>query len=761
MDSSAFNSWKLVSLSPLPGWALALLGLAVVLGVVLAGLGVRQEPLARRRWALWGLRACAGVCALFVLLEPGLRRVQIARVKSRVAVLVDRSASMGFPATTGGPTRTASVADALEGLKGAMEALHEQTAFELQGFDPELSPTSLEALRREPPRAPRTDLVSALRAVKASDTGARRLSGVLLFSDGADNAELAQGFTERARRVADELGVPVSTVAVGTSALKDLAVEAVKVDDFAFVRAPVTAEVEVRGRGFAGVTVPVVLRCEGQVIATHTVQFEREDETKSLKFTFTPDQTGRFVYTVGAPVFPDEIVTQNNQQSFSLKVIRDRMRVLLVSGRPSWDERFLRGLLKQDANVELISFYILRNTTDDTGVADQNSELSLIPFPHEEIFRTKLHTFDVVIIMNFDNADRGVSLMAYQRDIKDYVLNGGALVYVGGDRSFGDSASTLSPFADVLPLEAAGPAALEPFRARLTADGQRHPITALATGTQSTQAAWEALPPIPGMNVTRARPGATVLLDHPFNTNDGHSTPLLAVWEQGRGRALALTTDGTWAWAFTSHAAGDQGRAWERFWSNALRWLIRDPDLTTLSVTAEPPSVEPGHPVVIAVQARQADYQPAAGASVTVELKNTDDGHVIATQVAQAGPDGVARVEFAPPPPGAYKATGRASLSDKALGESSDAVAVRAVGPELADARVDAALLQALAHAGGGAFFKSPKDVALGELPLKEPAPVEVGRSRDEPVWDRWYWLTLLVAVVGAEWALRRRFGYV
>ncbi len=85
---------------------------------------------------------------------------------------------------------------------------------------------------------------------------------------------------------------------------------------------------------------------------------------------------------------------------------------------------------------------------------------------------------------------------------------------------------------------------------------------------------------------------------------------------------------------------------------------------------------------------------------------------------------------------------------------------MRSVGPELADARVNSQLLEDIAHATGGTFFDSPS-FSLSDVPLREPPMVEVGRSRDEPVWDRWYWLTLLVVILGGEWAVRRRFGYV
>lgn len=757
----SFDTWKVVSLSPHPLPVLLVLVLAVIAGVVLACWGVRREVSRSRRWTLWTLRVLAGLLALFFLLEPALRRLQVARVKNRVAILVDRSASMSFPVEPHGESRNDAVANAIEKLAPQIDALKERYAFEIDAFDPELGATSIEALRSSPPRSNRSDLFAAVRALKAGDTGGnRKLAGVILFSDGADNADLSSGLSGRPKQVLEQLGVPVSTVSVGREGLTDLSIDAVRVDDFAFVRNSISADVEVHGRGFADQAVQVVLKREGQVVTTAIANFTTNDETQTVKFTFTPDQTGRFVYTVSVPVYPDEVVTANNTRSFALKVIRDRVRVLLVAGRPTWDERFLRGVLRADANVELISFYILRNGSDNSGTMDDRRELSLIPFPREEIFQTKIDTFDVIVVLNFGHEESGVSLQPFQQDIERYVKNGGAFAYLGGDRSFGEAASSTNPFANVMPVMSAGNGSTENFSAVLTAAGRSHPITALGAGSIGNDAAWAALPPLPGMNLTRAKNGSTVLLANPALQVDGQPAPLLTIAEIGRGRSLTLATDASWYWAFPSHARGASNRMYERFWSNAIRWLVRDPDLTTLSVTADPSSVEPGRPVGVAVIARQADYQPAPQAKVTVELIDANDGRIVGTQTVEAGADGTLRVEFPPPEPGAYKVVGRATKDDKPLGEASDAVAVRAVGPELADARVNGPLLEEIARATGGAFFDSP-GFSLSDVPLKEPPLVEVGRAKDQPLWDRWYWLTALVIVAGLEWAVRRRFGYV
>jgi uncharacterized membrane protein len=760
MNSQPFNAWKLVSLSPLPTWGLVLLGVGLVLGIALAAWGVRREPSRGRKVLLWVLRVGAGVAALFFLLEPGIRHLQVARMKNRVAVLVDRSASMSFPGEPGGPPRSAQVADFLERAEPALAALQDRFTVEVYGFDPELAPLAPQALRSEPPRAGTTDLLAALRAAGAGSQGARKLSGVLLFSDGADNAELAAGVVGRARAALADLGVPVSTFLVGQEALKDLAVEGLKVDDFAFVRNSLTVEVEIHARGFSGKDVPVVLSQEGKTVASKSVRFQSADDVQPVSFTFTPDQTGRFVYTVTVPTFPDEAVSENNTRSFTLKVIRDRVRVLLVVGRPTWDERYLRGLLRQDANVDLVSFYILRTMADDPGVVSQERELSLIPFPMEEIFDTKLSTFDVVIFQNFGHADPSLSITEFERNLERYVFNGGAFVMIGGDSVLGEGRATMPTLMEALPVEAAGRANVEPFKARVTPEGLRHPVTALGSGASSTEAAWAELPPIPGINSTRARPGATVLLDHPYHTVGGKNAPLVAVWDYGRGRALTLATDASWYWAFTSHREGSPNRTYDRFWSNALRWLVRDPDLTTLKVTADPPSVEPGRPVGVVVSARMADYQPAQDAQVRVELFSVATQKPVAVQTGTTGPDGVVRLEFAPPAPGPYKLLGSAKKGEADLGQGEDAVAVRAVGPELSDASVRPRLMEQIAKVTGGKAFRLPQD-GLPDVPLLDPPVVEVGRAKDMPLWDRWYYLVALVVLLGTEWFARRRFGYV
>ncbi len=768
MSEAGFNAWRLASLSPWPRWVLALLLLAGVAAILLAWRGLRAEPRRGRRAALLALRTASALLALFALVEPAVRLLQTARVKNRLAVLVDSSRSMGFPVEPGAPSRAAAASAFLRAHRGELERLGDRVSLEWHTFDRDVSPADPTALAHEvPARGSRTDLVGALAAVAAGGGAGRRLAGAVVISDGADNTALAEGLSTQARAELRSLGVPITTVAVGSGAPRDLAVERVAVDDFAFVRNTVTVEVGLAARGFGSEEVPVVLRREGAVVARATVRLEPGRERYTVPLSFAPDTTGTFVFTVAAPVFPGEAVAENNARSFVLRVIRDRVRVLLVAGRPSWDERFLRGLLKQDPNVDLVSFFILRTSADLPGPQE---ELSLIPFPVAEIFGTQLRTFDAVLFVNFAYQPyRSLDIERFLPALRDYVRNGGAFAMLGGEQSFGEGHYGQTALADVLPVEALDGLGIaeQPLQPRLTAEGRRHPLTSLVAGDGANQASWAALPALPDLNRTRALPpssGAHVLLEAPGALLNGAPAPVVAVREVGSGRTLAVTTDSSWFWGFVAAEEGGAARAYQRFWNNALRWLVRDPSLTPVQVEPDRPAVEPGEAVGLSISVRASDYGPGAGAPVSADLVS-EEGRVVAHAEGVTGPDGTAHLEALPPGPGAYKVVAVARprcaagpCPDAPAERATGAVAVRSSGPEDADAAPRPELLRAVAEATGGAF--STADRGLPEVRLRDPDVVEVGRRKDVPIWDRAWVLAALVCTLGGEWILRRRWGY-
>jgi uncharacterized membrane protein len=735
----------------LPAWALALAATALAAAVWFSFRGFRGEPSRGRRALLLGFRVLAGLLLLSLLFEPGLELRAESRVRARVALLFDTSKSMKFPASPGGASRAEELQHWAKAHAEDLSKLASRFQLDFYGFDKELQPLDLSRLPSDP-QGPSTDLLGAVTGAAANGTGGRPLAGVFIASDGSDNTDLGSGVPAAAVQELRKLDAPLFALPIGASAAKDLAIEKIAVDDFAFVRNMVTVDVTVTARGFPSTDVPITLTRDGQPVAQNLVHLSGDPARGDVKLSFVPDRTGKFAFTVKAPVFEGEAITQNNQKSFVLKVIRDRVRVLLVVGRPSWDVRFLRQLLKRDPNVDLISFFILRTPGDDPH--STQDELSLIPFPTQEIFQEQLKTFDLVIFQNFNH--RPYHMSQYLDGIAQYVRDGGAFAMIGGDQSFsaGDYAGT--PIEEILPVSLLpqGPTTVDetPAKLILTDAGLRHPVTELSS---TAAASWAKLPELPGLNTTGPlKSGGQTLLE----SNQGR--PVLVVGEAGRGRVMALLTDSSWYWSFVAAGESQGPRAYETFWHSAIRWLVRDPALTPMSVVSERPSFEPGVDVpALDVQVRGSDYQPVAGAHLSVQVTSAEDPVPHPMGTAVAGPDGSARVALPPLAAGAYKVAVTARRADgTTVGEADDAFVVAPATRELTEAAPRPDLLQALAQATKGKLVDANEN--LTELPWRDPSLVEVGQRTSKPLWDNWKVLVLLCLLAGAEWTLRRRWGY-
>lgn len=762
LDAPIYNDWQLVSLSPFPAWALFALAVLLCGAIALGVRGLVHEPRRARRTALIGLR-CLSACCLFALfLEPGLRLMQTTRAKNRVAVLIDRSASMALPsADQDGETRFEQAAALARDSRAFLDELSQNFIVELFTFGDTLDPLgSLEALDAATPGAEASDLLGALEQAARGKgaTSARKFSGAILLTDGADNRRLGKTLDARARELIEELGAPISTILVGKSATRDVSVDRVAVDDFAFVRNSLTITAFIRAPGFAGARLPVLLKVDGHPLTSRLLTVTEGDGPMAVDFTFAPDRTGHFAYTVEVPLQEDEAIVTNNELSFPLKVIRDRVRALHVAGRPSWDMRFLRGLLKDDPNIDLVSSYILRDLTDDPKTVS-DAELSLIPFPMREIFHEQIHTFDVIFIQNFAHEERAYSMSQYLDSIADYVRGGGALVMLGGENGFGEGHYERTVLQSILPVTPTGePPLSDSFQARLTPQGRHHPVTRIAPTDEASDAIWRALPQIGGAHVTRAKPGAQVILDHPFAGDGKENLPVVVLGEAGAGRVMAVLSDGTWQWAFTADEAFTNARFYERFWARAIRWLIRDPELTPVKLTLDKSALRPGEKLAVQVEVRRGDYTPASGAEIEIEIEDARDGVVVAISRAAAGPEGILRREIEIDRPGPYKIRARGSENGAVLGEDQSALAVHAVGPEHADTEVRPSLLKEIASLTHGRFEENPS--RLTDAPLIDPEVVEVGHRRDEPLGHQVILLAMLAALCAAEWVLRRRWGY-
>ena len=753
-------SWLVGGWQPGPGrleWGAshAELGLAVVAGLLLLLLSWLTARGVRTR-ALQVLLLVPVVAALvWALARPSWVQRGGSWEEGRVVVLVDDSRSMAVREG--------------DGLRGdALPVLMEQLArpdAERFRFGAGLAPGDVLGFD-----AADTDLGLALRSLSERYAG-ERLAGLVVVTDGLDRGAWRKAWLAGESLELPELPGPLTLYGVGKAeALVDLSVASVSSGGFAFIRTPLELRARIQGAGFAGRTVPVTLTRGGSLAARQQLELDAQGAGEVV-FRVTPTEVGRHAYHVEVPTDPDDAVPGNNGQTVVVRVVRDRMRVLQVCGSPSMDQKFLRRFLKQDPAVDLVSFFILR-THDDMRAGYDDDELALIPFPYTQLFTDDLDSFDLVIFQNFDYDPyfgwRGGDLL---ENLADWVKAGGAFVMVGGDRSFDLGLYGGTAMEDVLPVVLGVPeqeaVSLEPFQPQLTAAGRMHPATALASDPERSQALWNELAPLDGLNASRgAAQGATVLLRHPsLVAVDGLGLPVVAVRTVGAGRSMALTADSSWRWAFAEAGKGRGNQAYLRFWKHAMRWLVGDPDAQRVTVNTSRENYGIGEEIRAVIRVRDPAFQPQAGVTVRGRVVVPSlSGQLEAEQLDEQGrfqleTDASGRVELLLPAsiPGAWHLDVQALGADgRPFFGGGTVFAVTEREPELEEVLPDFAFLEALAEATGGAFHP-PGEFAP---PLEDPdSRRRIEEVHQVPLWD----VPLVALLVGlfasASWYLRRRGG--
>ena len=666
----------------------------------------------------------------------------------------------------GGATRAARAAALVSASAATFTHWRDEHILDFYTFSDSLSPTA-ESILRTParPRGDATQLREALEQIQGR-YDSHDLGGVVVVSDGTPTGRFADGVDDGASRdFLAAYGTPVHTLWAGRPGLHDLAVARILTDEFAFVRTAVKIEAVIRATGLGEMDIPVTLRRDGTALRSRTIRIGGAIPEARVVFEIVPERIGKSVYDVSVPILPEESVRENNVRAFVMRVIRDKIRVLQVAGRPSWDERSLRAFFKSDPNVDLISFFILKEPEDIQYVP--NHELSLIPFPTQELFEQELGSFDAIVFMDFEV--QRYQMRAYLENIRAYVQNGGSMAMIGGSQAFSSGDLSGTPIAEALPVELLPKTSpperlisLDEFRPRPTAEGMLHPITQLRFDRRDNEARWAGLPPLEGVNlIVGAKPRSTVIIEHPsLKGKSSKALPVLVTGEYGKGRSLALLTDASWRWGFVAAGQSDDGRAYNKFWENAIRWLIRDPDLEHLHVESDQAEYPATRGPRLQVRLKDQDYRPAPGAEVVLVLQRTGPRPTpIQTTKLKTDDGGEAILEVSPLAPGAYRAAVQAKLGDREVtAEDVFLVSPDRLELEHPEARED--ILRGIAGATGGVYL-GPAGSLPHDLPLTPPRVVRVDQKRDVELWSRPYLFALALILLGAEWALRRRRGFL
>ena len=665
----------------------------------LAGVGA-LAALARARTAPLGalLRVLALATLLGFLAGPTLRRAEGTRMPDVLLVLTDESASMAL-----------AERDALAGA--ATRALTERA--EAAGLTVRRA-----SLRGEAETALAPALTDALGSVPRA-----RLGGVVLVTDGQ--------LTDVPEPGALGLSVPLHVLLAGDpTAQRDRRVTLVTEPAYGVVGESVEVTFRVDDEQ-ADRPVPVTLAVGGEPALTTAVD-AGADVTLRVPLT-TPGET---ILEIVAPPAEgaEELSLANNRAALRLRAVRDRLRVLLVSGEPHPGERVWRNILKSDPAVDLVHFTILR--PQDKFTFASGDELNLIAFPHEELFLDRLGDFDVVIFDRY--TERGV-LQSYEFErVARYVEAGGALLVASGPEFWGRRGlAAQRNFSPVLPALPTAAAIEEPFTPQLTAAGRRHPVT--ATLDAEGWGRWLRVVP------TQARSGVSVM-----ETPDG--APLLVLDRVGEGRVAMFNSDHVWLWARGFDGGGPHRELLRRL----TNWLMAEPALEEEQLRGRI-----GRDGELIVERRTLEEAPGPvvvetpdGGTTSLPLTREADGLFAARA---PGADGLLRLR-------ARTADGRVLYALAARGEARP--------PERAEVRTTDARVRSLAEATGGAVMTLAAEDRVPDLRRVAPGRATSGPDwfglvrRDAqavtavtsaPIAPRWAWLVLALGLTVSAWAVEGR----
>src|SRR5213079_1512687 len=475
------------------------------------------------------VRALALGLAALALANPSLTREDREALASVAVVVVDKSPSQNFGYRE---KQADAVRAAISQRLGRIASL-EVRVVEAGQADGETDGTRL---------------FNALGAALA-DVPPDRVAGALFITDGRVHdvpAEAAQlGFT-----------APVHALITGRPGERDRRIQLVSAPRFGIVGQMQTIVLRVEDQGTRPGPAQLTIRRDGETLETRNVIAGDQ-----VRIQVPIPHAGQNIVEIEASPIDDELTTINNRAVVAIDGVRDKLRVLLVSGEPHAGERTWRNLLKSDASVDLVHFTILRPPEKQDGTPI--NELSLIAFPTRELFQQRINDFQLIIFDRY--ARQGVLPIIYFDNIARYVRQGGAVLVAAGPDYASQTSIWRTPLDVILPAEPSGRMTEGPFFPTLSDLGKRHPVTRGLEGAESNPPHWSRWFRLVD---TRAAKGTAVM-------QGPGDKPLLLLSREGEGRVALLLSDHIWLWARGYEGGGPHIDLLRRL----SHWLMKQPEL--------------------------------------------------------------------------------------------------------------------------------------------------------------------------------------
>ncbi len=697
-----------------PGWVIVLVALVAAALLVQQFLSLKQRLTIGHSSFLVFLRTCVYGLLIFFLLGPAVVDKRVTKLRRPLTVLLDSSQSMAFPASAKptqdgkpGKSRFDVMREALLDSKDPLiQKLNRDYDLRVFRFGTSLEPIAPASISQLKPQDQGTRLLELLQTA-ASDAGAQ--SGILLFTDGITNGD------KKSLEGSPALPVPIFAVGLGeTEGFTDVRIADVRAPEFAFRGRELKLDLTVQAYGLKGKTFPLYFNRGKNLITSRSINVDADPYEQKITLSFMPKELGTHSFSLSIPVQPGEQLTQNNQKEFKVDVQRPE------------------------------------------------NQLSLIPFPIDDIFLEELKNFDVLVFDDFSH--RSYFNPVYLDKVRDFVRDGGGLAMFGGSRSFDSGGYADSSLKDVLPVELDGKGSYQTqstVQAVLTASGKAHPVTRLLPDPKSNQEAWAKMPPLTALNQVRSARGETLL--SAGGNGSGAAAPLLTIGRFGKGRTLAFMSDDAWRWNFIAVGNHETPQNHLKLIRQAIRWLAQEPSFEQVQIQPIPAS-RPAEKIVIKLRVLKDDFTPTGQASVQVRVFGPE-GEPSLLSATATSEEGEYTAEYTPTKEGSYRIEAEANLAGKTLGKDRTSFSVAFPYGEIDDGRPRNDLLKQIAETSHGEYFSINdwNDQALQKIAakLESHAPSQIVEQRQTRLWSTLWPFSIILVLLSIEWWMRRKWGLI
>lgn len=760
-----------------PLWAI-ILAIVIAVGITIFFYLRLKHPLSKiLRTTLITLRFVAITILLCCLLAPVIIEKKDVTPPTHFSILVDTSSSMQLKDNYKGISDISRIDQVNQLLFNEsnqfLPRLQQEYDIHLHGFDASLNQSHIvgEDFVAD---GKLTNLSKAIIEAENATKGHPN-AGILLITDGSHNTSKFP-----LKKIVD-LSVPIYAIGVGSlSPPKDIQIQNIQTPPITHTGHETIVRITVIQSGYTTKSTRLSLRetNTNKLIDAEILTFEEgsSNENITLKgqgiiqgtkhtvdLKITPETEGTFQYKLVIPAYEDELTDENNVKTFSLKVIKAKLNVFYLEGRPRWEYTFLKRTLERDPDLNPTCAVLSKNIRQNTVLSkengyypqQQNEQITQLPDTLQALAK-----YDILILG--DLTDQHLT-PTQQQSIIDFIeVRGKAVVFFPSHNALGKSGYKNSKINQILPIQIPSNGCIErdvDNTLNLTQFGTYHPMMQLSDTLEGNSNIWNNLPPLSKVfQGFQLKAGATPLIE----IQD--VGPIMIFQRVGLGKSLLFTAEGLWNWHFGVNAYKNEAlqNTYPRFWAQMLRWMAQQSDDDTIYISSDAPTYNQGDTAKIRVNVYSPTFQPQDNADIQVFVTAPNGSQFPLQTQTEIDNNSTSQgnsyiTELKVDEIGTYRLSAKGSIGNIPLGEDNIEIIVQPQLIELESPQLNETLLKQLAEQTNGVYITIDDADKLPDSINSEQKPVFVDEERD--LWAHPLILIAVVGLLGTEWFLRKRTG--